>query len=221
MKAALLGTQHYRVTQTEREILLAAGAAGFRRMAGYTPPQMPVKIPTLSPVANSFAAYADAMMTELCGEAVPGCIPRVPYLVLAWLLIGSDNEYRVFQYTIEPLIFSQVARQLLWIALGYELSLTDKATLGDIITIDSNVPYDMSVASMAILRSVAMYLVGVYNDFPMAFRYVLYIVEKMMGVLVKESLQLQAMLWRDIDDDMAWAIARSLMLDILSAPIES
>jgi len=118
LKAAILGTQHPDVTVAEREILLAAGAEGFRQIVGYIPPTMPIDEPTLPPLEKPYSELSDAYTRFIGGKLMPNRKPRVVYIVLIWLLIDSSNPYRLKKCLVDDLHFRQLAAILMWIAVG-------------------------------------------------------------------------------------------------------
>src|SRR5215510_9070614 len=97
MKIAILGTQAL-PAQDERRLLRSIGVAALQRMAGYIPSQIPTQTVRLFPVEPPYCDYALRLMVQLCDQPITECNPRVPYLFLAWLLVGMDNDYRATQY---------------------------------------------------------------------------------------------------------------------------
>ena len=105
---------------TERDIrsyLSQRGIISLQRAAGYVPHRThsPIEIP---PVADTFAACADKVLAEMCQHEVLDANPRVPYLLLTWHLVGSDNEQRVNQHAEHPYLIRLVALLSLYIACG-------------------------------------------------------------------------------------------------------
>src|SRR5688572_28428522 len=124
MKAALLGTDHYQHDANPQTILREAGINYLQRMAGYIPNTMPVNPITLPP-ANAFEqSTTDSIMSSLCGQTVTNCNQRVPLLMLAWLLVGSDNEFRVSAYAAQASFVRDLTFMLLRCAIGEHLILS-------------------------------------------------------------------------------------------------
>jgi hypothetical protein len=118
VKAAILGTQHPDIHETEREILLDAGTEGFRRIAGYMPSKMPPDTPILPAMDEYFSCFSALVMKEICTLNIPNSNPRVSYLMVIWLLLGSDNPYCLKQYVPDDTRLREVARFFMGIALG-------------------------------------------------------------------------------------------------------
>lgn len=92
MKAAILDTEDYHATM--REIV----DSSLRRRMYYVPQRMESDKPLLS-VYPSYLDEVDVIMNDLSNDDwLTNCNPRSPYLLLVWLLIGSDNKYRICQY---------------------------------------------------------------------------------------------------------------------------
>jgi hypothetical protein len=73
----------------------------------------------LPPVHADYLERVDLIMQDLGeDEGLANCNPRSPYLLLAWLLVGWDNEYRTCQYLDEMRITKQVVSIHIRIALG-------------------------------------------------------------------------------------------------------
>jgi hypothetical protein len=124
MKAALLGTDHYQHEANPQTILRDTGIKYLRHMAGYIPKTMPVTPITL-PHPIIFEQFTtNCIMTSLCGQTVTNCNPRAPLLMMAWLLVGSDNEFRVSAYATQVSFVRDVTFMLLRYALGERLILS-------------------------------------------------------------------------------------------------
>ena len=117
MKAAILGTQST-PAQDERVLLRSMGISALQHMAGYVPTQIPPQAIRLFPVELPYRDAALRLMVQLCEQPIEICNPRVPYLFLAWLLVGADNEYRATQYVDDDQIIRSVAAALISIACG-------------------------------------------------------------------------------------------------------
>src|SRR5688572_31978742 len=92
LKAAVLGTANYHATM--REIV----DGSLRRRVNFVPQRMASDKPLLSVYPN-YLDEVDVIMNDLSNDDwLTNCNPRSPYLLLVWLLIGSDNNYRVCQY---------------------------------------------------------------------------------------------------------------------------
>jgi hypothetical protein len=115
LKAAVLGTADYHTTM--RQIV----DDSLRRLVNYVPSHMNVdnSYNSLPPVHADYLPQVDLIMQKLAGDnELLDCNPRSPYLMLAWLLIGSDNEYRICQYIDDMCIAKQAAIIHIRIALG-------------------------------------------------------------------------------------------------------
>lgn len=113
MKAAIIGTTEYH--KAMRQIT----ANTLQRVAGFIAPTMPVREIQIESVHESYLERVDAVMQALADDSdLVNCNPRSPYLMLAWLLVGSDNPYRSCQYVDDTRIHRQVAIIHIRIALG-------------------------------------------------------------------------------------------------------
>jgi hypothetical protein len=134
MKAAILGTQSM-PEQDERALLRSVGIAALQQMAGYVPAQIPPQTLRLFPVEAPYRDCALRLMVQLCDQPIEDCNPRVPYLFLAWLLVGSDNDYRATQYVMNDQIVRRIAAAFISMACGEaptleKLEQIRKATVG-------------------------------------------------------------------------------------------
>src|SRR5688572_12972204 len=112
LKAAVLGTADYHTTMRQ------VADDGLRRRVNYVPQRMALENPVL-PVHPGYLESVDPIMQVLIGDdQISHCNQSSPYLVLAWLLLGSDNEYRICQYVDDVRILKQVAITHIRIALG-------------------------------------------------------------------------------------------------------
>lgn len=92
---------------------------GLQRMAGYIAPVMTVTDSVIASVHENYLERVDPIMQALADdESLVNCNPRAPYLMLAWLLVGSDNPYRSCKYVDNTTIHKQVAIIHIRIALG-------------------------------------------------------------------------------------------------------
>jgi hypothetical protein len=113
LKAAILGTSDYHATM--REIV----DTSLRHRINYVPQRMSVDSNCiLPPVHPNYLYEIDLKIQEFGDEWITNCNPRSPYLLMAWLLIGSDNKYRACQYVDEMNITKHVAIIHIRIALG-------------------------------------------------------------------------------------------------------
>jgi hypothetical protein len=76
-------------------------------------------IDTMMPeVGDVYAVCVDAILSEICKEQVIDANPRTPYLVLAWHLVGSDNENRLNKEGKLPFLIRLLALMSIYIACG-------------------------------------------------------------------------------------------------------
>jgi hypothetical protein len=107
-------------TATEHDIrsyLSQRGIISLQSAAGYIPRKTHSTI-EIPPVADSFAVCADKLLAEVCQHEVMDANPRVPYLLLTWHLVGSDNEQRINQHEEHPYLIRLIALMSLYIACG-------------------------------------------------------------------------------------------------------
>lgn len=110
MKAAILGTDDYHATMQQ-----IAQNALLRRYILQTS-EVALELPA---VDKRFAKHTDTFVQSILRDkSFINCNPRSPYLFLAWLLIGSDNQYRTHPLVDNIKIQLMVAILQLRIALG-------------------------------------------------------------------------------------------------------
>jgi hypothetical protein len=227
LKAAILGTQHPDVHETEREILLAAGTAGFRQMAGYTPAKMPIHKPTFPPLAEKFVELSDIILHAICGETAHNN-PRVPYLALIWLLVGRSNTYRLNQYLVDDLRLRQIAEILMRIAVS--LTQYSNDSIRPIVKrIDYNwrkyEPKDefgRETHYLTVSLFKALYTFeSEATRFPNASKYINHALRDrfVMTDGIKSALRKCVETWQCLPDEELFQIMSQLMLDIL--PLEN
>jgi hypothetical protein len=108
---AVLGTDDYHATMR----VIARNA--LQQQAGYVAPTMDTVTDGIMPVEAEYLERVDPIMQTLADdETLTGCNPRVPYLMFAWILVGSDNPYR--KYVEDTSIIERIAITHLRIALG-------------------------------------------------------------------------------------------------------
>jgi hypothetical protein len=117
MKAAVLGTIDYHTTMQQ------AAKNALQRQAGYIPQVCNSAIEIELPcVHETFTKHADGITQSLAYmENARDCNPRSLYLYLAWLLIGSDNPFRLNRYLENDAFHQRIAFQYFGIALGLVL----------------------------------------------------------------------------------------------------
>jgi hypothetical protein len=107
---AVLGTDDYHAT------MRALVRNALQQQAGYVP-QVVSGDDGLLPVEAEYLERVDPIMQTLADdETLTGCNPRSPYLMFAWILVGSDNPYR--KYVEDTSIIERIAITHLRIALG-------------------------------------------------------------------------------------------------------
>jgi hypothetical protein len=133
VKAAIIGTQDY------HEVMRCAAEAVLFRRAGYTAQVTQDTTIELNPVLRLFERYSVHLMRYFVDNVTPYGIDtirfdrgildknspysfnsRMPYLVIAWILIGADNPYRCNQYVKDETIMWRVAQLFVAIALGHD-----------------------------------------------------------------------------------------------------
>jgi hypothetical protein len=165
-------------------------------------------------------------MTEIWGQVVQGCNPRVPYLLLAWLLVGSDNRFRINRNVDDDTLIRYISHFFVEIAMG---AVVDKETLAEL----SDMAWDTWQGAFE-TRSVAQSVAGLtrlvaYAPFvtsgsirivlaTLKARKMWKVVEISRAIIYPETRPYIAS-WHHIDDKAAIPIARKLMMDCL-APIE-
>ena len=128
-QASIEGTTEY------HPIMRQIVTNSLQRMAGYIAPTMSIPEIQITPVHENYLEQVDAMMQALANDdSLVNCNPRAPYLLLAWLLVGSDNPYRNCQYVNDTRIHKQVAIIHIRIASGdapLESEINPAADAGD------------------------------------------------------------------------------------------
>ena len=171
------------------------------------------------------------MMQELMGDRLlTDCNPRSPYLVLVWMLIGSDNEYRICQYVDARHLLKQVAIIHIRIVLGdvpaYSVKKASEAARNVSHTrvtkdatwtawcatawVADTALWAATIHATDLIRGAAHSTLFAVKDAEEAAR--------MSGVAAnsaKTAISAKARQWAHISDEEALQIARQLMLDIL------
>lgn len=216
MKAAIIGTQNHNADP--QIVLHDAGVTALQHMAGYIAPKMPVDSVKMPPVTIHDPVTADAIMTSLCGQKAHDCNRRAPYLMLAWLLVGSDNAFRVIDYAAHDSLLRPVTFILLRYALGSDLPLMqlqptiDKSWLikeqreGDIWAIWA----DETIAWM--LWAIRCK----HSSVEKAVEAAVWSATRLAIIHANILIQKQAKEWCHIDDEEAWLVIQFLLLDTLS-----
>jgi hypothetical protein len=191
LKSAILGTQH--TGDDARDILRQAGIRGFQRLAGYIAPVMPVLDDyEIAPVHENYLALVDPMIQELAdNKNLVNCNPRAPYLLLAWLVVGSDNPYRSCQYASDTRIHNQVAIYHIRIALG-DIIKGQVSSVSSIVNFTAAAWADKTASWVDRTNARAAAKATIWT-----------------------AIKNQAALFGQIDDSRALCIARQLTLDIL------
>jgi hypothetical protein len=96
---------------------LQRAAHSLQAQAGYIAPLTTEPPVFLEPIAGQFAACADMMMTVLCSEPVEQCNPRVPYVVMLYILL-DDYRQRTTRHPADKVLIYRSCVVLLQIILG-------------------------------------------------------------------------------------------------------
>jgi hypothetical protein len=99
LSKVVIGTENQNCTGYESEILHDAGILGLRKLAGFTPQKMSVDENALTPILSCYQEASGYMAVTLCSNPAVRSHQRIPYLVLAWMLIGRDNPARLTHRT--------------------------------------------------------------------------------------------------------------------------
>ena len=219
MKAAILGT-----TPSEAQQLLQdVGIRALRRMAGYQPQTMPFEIPKLPSISKPNQSTADKVMAILCGSGagVRNCNPRVPYLMLAWLLVGADNEYRVSDYAAPYSFLQPVLALLLRCAMGERFTAEVFDTY-IFTSFASNIGHSRedwayyADETISWIVEAMKELNGTGHRATESVRAVLWSATRFSVLHASLVIQQQARAWCYLDDEEAWLVIQSLLLDALT-----
>jgi hypothetical protein len=234
MKAAVVGTQY--LSQTEPvAILREAGIRGFRRMAGYVPPTMPVddSVFSLLPVADIFINIADDVLHSLHAEKViKDCNPRASYLVLARLLDWLDRKYLTTYHAPYP-VMRYAKLLLIGIAAGYYIPLTfSRPRFAEITDKRSIWTKYASIATMKIIELIYQQDILSGLNTPPEFYYVSPTIRSMNvadlvasalgGWTTRAKIQKIALQWAYMSDEQALEIIQSMLWTMLeTSPVNS
>jgi hypothetical protein len=101
------------------------GIQHLQQKAGFIAPRMSADEPIFFDVAEPYASVAPTVLHRLCSMQPPATSPRIPYLLLAWMLFGSDNPFRVLDHIPEVTLTRWVGFHLLTIACGLRLTASE------------------------------------------------------------------------------------------------
>ena len=133
---------------------LRRATRSLQAQAGYIAPIASEAPVLLQPVADTFAACADVMMTELCGEPVAGCNPRIPYVVILYILL-DDYRQRTIHHPSDKLLIYRTCVYLLQIILGGEVTNQQTVAMSsETVTIIEKIAKTMSSELDTILLEV-------------------------------------------------------------------
>jgi hypothetical protein len=119
IKDMVRGTQHSPSYGQESAILNAIGVDILKQMAGYIPPKISYIYSGLAELTDGYAICANYIMKTISNSSFDSSgYPHVPYLLLAWLLIGYDNPRRLIDHTEEKTVLYEVARFCIQVACG-------------------------------------------------------------------------------------------------------
>jgi hypothetical protein len=230
LKAAILGTEDYHATMRE------LANSGLRRKLNYAPLQMNPDSPHL-PVTPVYVEPPDLIMQILANDGtIADCNRRSIHLVVAWLLVASDNEYRICQYIDNVWIIKLVAILHIRIALGdmpsdsaidYAVSVTGDnraatKTAEDVTSGAWSATWGTAQVAWAVKagliykgRRSAAGAIG-YSIESAAFAHATATASTDAGDVAINATYTKAREWAYINDEEALQIARQLTLDILS-----
>jgi hypothetical protein len=231
LKAAILGTDNYHATMRQ------TADSSLRRALSYTPPRLNVdSLHNSFPLVHAACSQeTDKMMQQLGSDSrFTNCNKCSPYLILAWLLIGSDNEYRTCQYLDDLRLPKQIAIIHVRLALGNvnvkgEKEVVTQVARASRIALDNWRPKDRHITRVALLATwaaarTAQAIVATIRsvNIPGAAGGAAKAAEdaaSMSGVVegvARTAISTKAREWAHISDEEALRIARQLTLDILS-----
>jgi hypothetical protein len=214
MKAAILGTDDYHATMQTAA-----------RNALHPQPKIAAIKPFLLPaVAENYAVCSDVIVRRIADiQRKTNCNPRVPYLFLAWFLLGSDNPYRIGPYISDDLKYKQVAILFLRVALGDSPSDPIINTLRKVSLAGAD--YSPTHISHAVAHAAQiLYSAAKGFDADVA-RHVMQVIfvdyahlairEAMERTAAWETFKHAMQKWMYISDEEALIIARQLLFDIV------
>jgi hypothetical protein len=217
MKAAIRGTDHCRDNFNPRTVLHEAAVQGLQYMAGYVPAQMPIQSIDLPPVIAHDQRTSDDFMTSLCGYAVQQCNQRVPYMLLAWLLVGSDNPYRVKDYAAYDSLLRPVTQIALRCALGEQFTVK---TLQPIIDQSWLIKEDREgdVWSIWADETISWVIWAIRSNGEQAVKAVeaaVWSATRIATIQASALIHKYAQTWCNIEDEEIWQIVQQLLLEVL------
>jgi hypothetical protein len=230
VKAALLGTTDYHATMRE----LARDALLRKYIL-----QMTENALELPPVDKRFTQHTDTFIQSILrNNSFINCNPRSLYLFLAWLLSGSDNQYRTYPFADNIKLQLMVAILQLRIALGDN---TVDDMLNSVMIQTENEPMqtpykivevaysallesDIEFAAYFAVKSTVSYAADVQKNSNSGYPYgfsndsssEIKTLNRFRG-LIWNYVTLRLKEWAYISDDEALQIARQLLFDILDA----
>jgi hypothetical protein len=215
---AAVGTQQHHIIGSETHLLREAGIVGLQHKAGYVPATMPPETPAYLPVADNYATCADAMMTRFCNQEVVGANPRAPYLVVIWLLLGSDNPFCFRRYTSDSPVILSMSILFLRIACGDEPTKAERDNAFHEVRVGENqtkIPYGR-------IRTAALRTAGLLNARRTQIPWVAWLASAIVqeialvgGGKVEPTIWKQARQWRYISDEEAGRVALNLLFDMV------
>jgi hypothetical protein len=94
------------------------GVIAFQSSGGFIAPHMPIQPHPIYPVAADYAENVDTLLHNLTQHDRVSCNPRLPYLLLTWILATSLNPYRVSKYHPNQAVALSIARLMARVACG-------------------------------------------------------------------------------------------------------
>jgi hypothetical protein len=119
LRIALKGTIATGCTGDEQAILRNVGFVAMQRMGGYIAPAMPVTDVKLQPPEPRISYVSNYMMMAFCDDFfVPPVDAGVPFMLIAWIYIGTDNEFRLVESIRDKVLIRHIVFMLLSIVCG-------------------------------------------------------------------------------------------------------
>jgi hypothetical protein len=226
--------QHYPAEEIQ-VFLRQRGITALQRCAGYIAPKMPLMRHPIRPVEQLYARKVDNMLFMLTYQRVWNSNPRLPYLLLTWMLATSINPLRLINYLEDKELALSVALMLVRIACGMKQLKIDTAKLDRVLnyvqhtvyTKYSNRPHNLwQLYSSALGILKAMYKVATaqrkhkyekqVHDLPRILGYVLFYAERIKQPDdIKPVHDFIVRYWFKRDDEALAELAYILRQDIL------
>jgi hypothetical protein len=245
VKAAIIGTQDY------HGVMRCAAEVALFRGAGYTAQVTQDTTIELNPVGTFFERLAEKLFQGLTtkhktpykkgiitiidyGGGSPAkapyiASPRMPYLLIAWILVGADNPYRCNQYFDDDAILWHIARLFVVLALGYnKCGALTQADLNEIENHILNLQSDNHAALLAydtaIYAARILYhclnregLIAAESIIPKAASAAYYAFGQGHGDAAESAIKKQIQKWQHIPDEAVVSFAHEVVMHSLAA----